>query len=548
MDETTVFDRLVKSLSGEERKHLLERITQTVTLPTEPLTREKPEGESLDVERELEKLSLLQRFFLFLKTLFTKKDRFTLVKEMLLKRLEAEIQSQYGGLMDFQSSFFLEKMRGELAGLKDSLLFLEKALSEGLGKEKRDFIAFLAKSELEVDHARLETETDPYALWNSSRMAQEEDVRAEMLERFNAIIEEIPEEDRRRIYLDIQALHTLHALCAQPFASMLGCFRPQKAGGWACEFPKLGRYLQALADHLAAAEFAPSAQAVRALFIFSHRSQLENEEFDLEEQLAVDFEAAKQALAGIRGFNARVPLIPVVRYINEDLGYRPRELGGGEDWFVLFKDFWKKRLEASYREFLNHRKRLRLTEEALKLLGRAKLPEVSGFAEENSRHTLSLSFLRAFTESLFKRLYKPLRMVIMNGRFYKEENRQDFTAACDCLNRIEERIAQLETKQAPGGEFEFLKSGERSTKQEAAQRASREALALIEECGGRVHKLTLVLDGILHGKPGAPFDTLSNLTTLGGQENKPLLAALNRALEQLEESRSLLAAMRDLEA
>ena len=82
---------------------------------------------------------------------------------------------------------------------------------------------------------------------------------------------------------------------------------------------------------------------------------------------------------------------------------------------------------------------------------------------------------------------------------------------------------------------------------EVAEQADRNASYLVAECSKKLSTLTQVLEGILHGKSTERYDTLANLSAIGGVGNRLLVSAWTEALEQLRGAVGLLHEMRDVE-
>src|SRR5271157_6088515 len=93
METTSVFDRLVEELSREERRRLLARIEDTVTLSAEPLKAPSgPEEEAAaDSQIAFQFLGSFARFLFLLKGLFSGKTGFEAYEESLLARVKKEI-------------------------------------------------------------------------------------------------------------------------------------------------------------------------------------------------------------------------------------------------------------------------------------------------------------------------------------------------------------------------------------------------------------------------------------------------------------------------
>ncbi len=560
----SVFDQLVKSLNSGERRELLEKIRSAFSVSEKPLYGGRNDPlPSVNIEEELARLGLFKRFILYLRSLVTNKDRAALMRDTMLKDLKRQLGHQAGGLMNFFHSQFTEKMFSELSSLMDGVTFFKNPLGQALRKEKGDFYAYLAGTELKTIQGRLESEI---RLFNAEDETFDESVsKAEMLEKFETIIEEIPQEEKNRVYKDTQALYFLFHLSNHSFDKMLSFFRTDKEGlNRFCDFQAITRNLIRLADRLSAAKNSPSSDALRVLFLFSNKDRLDDEGFDLEEQITRSLSKAEEALTAIRHFNDRVPLPMIIRYITRNLDYTPKHLGGGEDWFVIFKEFWQQRIEWSYREFQKNRRKLNLIKGATDFLHTDGLPLLDCYSsrafreDEVIRYTLSAMFLKGFMEKVFSRMYKPLELILRQGQFYKQQNRQEFAETFENIIELGKKVSGLEKQLDVTGYFgskivEIRKSMvnlkiKAPQIEEILSDANSDTLALMDMAIKLLQKLVLLLGGILHGEPGARFDTISNLATLGGRDNRLLNSSWENALKSSSQAANILRDLRDLES
>lgn len=557
MNEVSVFDKLVSDLESSERKALLEKIHHSFSEPQEPLTTIPEDKTALNPDEELKKLTVIQRFFLFLQSIFTRKDRYTLIQDILLKKTASIIEKRANGLIDFPNSLYSEKMHNELALLKEHTLFFQEPLRSALVKNKHAFFAFLAGLELELVQFKLINETDPFSLWDTGTIEDPAAVKYEMRKIAADIFQEIPKENKQRVYLDAQSLSALFHLSNHPFDNMLSEFKSGK-----CTFRGLDKYLTPLADLLKALEFTPTAEALKALFLFYYRERLTDKDFLFEENLCRSLSESKKALKGISSFNERIPLVSIIKYTKEDLGYSPQNKTGGEDWFVIYKDFWHRRLESGYREFYWQRNHEMLRNQAADFIGSYHLPQVfkkgAIWPDGRVNYCLSLSFLKALLEKIFQKNQRELKLIFLKGEFYKEENRQVFTDTLEDISNIDTRIILLAGSLEPDGELggRMKKIYDKDVKTESDKQiitdifvqANKEALAIIEQTGRHLQALAHILGGILHGEPGSQFDTLSNLASIGGRENKKLISSWHDILDQIVQSMNLLAEIKELES
>ncbi len=560
MDESAVFDRLVKNLDSSERRDLLKKLQKTAGLVTKALYHEAAPV-AFDPEQEYQSLTIWQRLFLLIEILFTHKDRGTILEARLFRRLAAKIKQQCPGLIDASQSLFLGKMYEYLETLKKSAAFFAETLPETL--DKKAFFALLARTELEIYEEKILEETDPYKLWREIAAHEENEVRIEMMHRLDDILESIPAESKQPVTRDVRAFYALQSMSAHPFGPMLSYFRPGESGEPVCSFPDLKRDLIQLVARLFQVRYSPSAAALQTLFLFRYREELEEADFNLTGVLQDDLNRTRVALAAIEKFNADIPLILVVKLISRNLDYHPEASGRGEGWFNLYREFWRSKIETIYNSFFIERQRESLGQDAVRFLGRIRLPELEVYKADqfaqgvNPKHALSLSFLTGFAEGTFQHMYRSLKLILLRGEFYKEENRNVMTDSFNFISKIADKISGLENRLKPGGDLrqqidalgkEILKPRLRSIKlQSILNRADKDALFIVNETLKQLKNLIQVLAGILYGQPGAPFDTLLNRNAIGGDENKELIASWKTSMETIEKVYHLLSDIQAIE-
>ena len=105
------FDELVAGISAEERKFLLAKLNQNreKELPLLQPMREEIDNFTLDIKLNHE--SLLYKFILWLRTLFTKKPKLELYNNDLIGNLARKINREHPGIVDVSSG--VEKKTGK---------------------------------------------------------------------------------------------------------------------------------------------------------------------------------------------------------------------------------------------------------------------------------------------------------------------------------------------------------------------------------------------------------------------------------------------------
>jgi hypothetical protein len=559
-EDPAVFDQLVRELDDEQRRVLLVRIQSSVPVYERMLQPEEDEESIFVADQELTNLNLLERIIFLFRSLFSRKDRYTLLVERYLKRLAAAIERDYPSLISFAAGRCSRGLQEELILLRAHVRSLYAPLHEVLGKRRGQFVAFLTRNQLQDFHKRLQDETDPQRIWDCGHFSYEKSVRAVMLQRFQDLIETISPQDRQRIGRDARAFFALYSFSRHSFEDLLSAFKGEEIPEAECA--EVHKPLKELAASLEPVRIPPSAGALYDLFLFLHQEQLEDQNFDLEHQLMDDMASIHTALAGIRRFRDRVPLLGLLRVLTRDAGYYPAP-HPASNWFSYFKEFWRGWVHHRYLEFFHSRTRSTLISEALEYLHGKSLPVMENYRADKFgvgipvQHELSLSFIKGFLENVFAPLSRSLKIIYLNGEFYKEENRVAFTDAFLYLSGAGTKIQELESMLGPQGglraAIQTVKAqalGQRLRRKRIADilaRADGHARTLLDAFLEQIEYLKALLYGILKGQPGDRYDTLVNLSKIGGRENSELRRAWTRALERSDQAAGLLKKIRELE-
>jgi len=558
MAERSIFDELAAELSAEERRDLLERIAARVPVSEEPLFKpsERPaKAEALDYAARASSLGLIARLLLALRSMFSGKSRESLLREDDLGQIARRVEARFPLLYDRKRDVLLPEFADSLRRLRDSARFFYDLLDRSVEKDRAAFFAFLASIELPELHRRLVEETDPFKA--ASGDAKEDALRGAMLEAFDAAMLDLDEAGRRKMYRDLRSLLFLKRLSGFLFERLLGSFRPGlgPGGSDAASLAEARELLLDLGDILRSMSEPPSTSLVEALFVFVEREQLAKP--DAESILSADLERAEIALARIRAFNAKVPVVELSRLASGDPGYQSRDLAGGEDWLAIFKGFWKARIDRQVEEWKTERRYRQLAEEIVAFVGEPGPAPFSHIARETSELAPgiwlegALSFLDGFFRSVFAReMARPLKLILVDGEFYRKDNRLEFTDAFDGLSRVGAAIASLDARLGPEGDLgsawaraktEVVPGPVRDRKLQAISRdADDEAERVVRAAAESLAEMTRLLGGLVKGEAGGRYDSLSNLSYLDGKANKEFLRSLAAAKDRCERALTFL--------
>jgi hypothetical protein len=571
MTAASSFDILVAELSAEERGLLLDRIKMAMPVSEEPLyqTSSAP-GASGAAAARADELGLMIRFVLFLRGLFSGKSREELLRDDALKEIGRKVEARYPGIIDRRRSLVLGLVAEELRGLRDAARFFYDALDRSVEKDKAEFYAFLGSVELPLTHDRLTSEADPAAIAASMAeikgRAEDSAVRGAAIAAFEAIFSDLSEKGRRAMYQDLRSVLFLKRLSGFLFDRLIGSFNQ---GAYpddrlSASFFDLRELLLDLGDVLFSMSEAPSTELIEAIFFFADRDRIGKGEEEAASVLGGDMAKAEASLGRIRSFNSRVPLGDLMRLVSGDPDYLPRELPGGEDWLAIYKTFWRERIEKALDEWRAEHRNKELLEEIAAFVGESGATSFANISREEKesspplRFAIALGFLDAFYRGPFLReLNRSFKIVLVDGEFYRKDNRVEFTDAYDALLRLPELLSALDARLGPEGDIgaswhaasRELGTGaaKRRKTQSVVRAAEDEAERIIRREGAALRTMVDVLHGFLKGEAGGRYDSLANLSYIDGKSNKEFLRSLDRAKDRCEKALSLLSELAELD-
>jgi hypothetical protein len=579
MQANTVFDRLVSDLSREERKEMLEKLENTVCLTEEPLGGEDIPPGDVDIEKIHKALGVFQRIFLFFYTLFTGRSREEVIEKRLLNDLAREIQKTSPTIIDFKRRVFLPSFAEDILILQEAAAFFFPVLRKIMGPNKTDFIAFVAGVEMEDLRERLLLETDPYyhvakfvnkdersihgkdlpfIILPPAAELSDSDIKRMMDNALEDLLQFMPQDGRGLMYQNMKFLQYLYNLSAFPFDRLIGSFFPvAELPPVPCVLGNIRDLVVRLTEIMHSMKLPPSPRFIRTMFLFFLDDQTENAEFNFGYELTRLIEEAENSLNLVRKFNKKYPMVLVARYVKNDLRYQCPAPAGGEDWFALFKQFWRGRIDQTYRLFSAKRKQDEITGEILEALESTELlmvePYIALGDDPSCRgaYPLCLGFLKTFFQKIFPGEFnRNLKTLLLDGLFYKEDNRSEFTDAYNGLLKLSPALDKFENRLTKEGdigravtqmEIEITTKAIKERKMKnLIKSADMEAEALIQGAGNNLQALIRVLNGILYGEIGGRYDTLSNLSYIGGRSNQNVMTGLDLILNKAKKVSSLI--------
>jgi hypothetical protein len=531
MTAPDILEKLVNSLSLEERQKMLEKLKALSTLPAESLYPASAEpGEEPALEEQYRALPWYYRLYYFIVSLFKNRAPQQLFLDSRIEKLGHRIELEYPQLYDSQKGLLLAEFHRLLSALKGDARFFFDALDVSVNRDRGGFFAFLGSLEMPEIHRRLEAETEPEGLRNRNPSIPEADLRQIALRVMEEALAEITETHRAVMYRNARSLHCLKELSSFLYDRILLAFNSAE-GDQTCSVHVVRVMLGSLNNILFSLREPPSLTLLESLFIFILQERLENPGFDHNQELQQLLHRAEGALINIRNFNRRLPLTLILKCGNRDMAYTPRQISGGEDWYAMYRDYWKRYINSRFSAYLKDRRRRELLESynvffrGAETFGLEHAVSEKGSGDFPLDQSLSLSFLLSFYKLIFAPdISARLRPIMEDGEFLKKENYAEFAGAYNYLVKLGDDIKILDEKIGDQGIYgeRYAQARKEMSALPVKRRkvqlilddAAEESQRIIERTREAINSITNVIAGILKKDTGNRYDSLSNISQL----------------------------------
>lgn len=553
MGDSEVFDALVRQLTHQERRDMLDTLSLDELQELAPPEVEEAPPRATDPDKEFESFGFFRRLMVILQSLLAGRPRQELITDQLLRELSKEIQDKRKDIVDFRRGLALRPFAQELGDIRDIADRLERSLagaeSVGLGVLSAVILG-ITSPEL---YSRLLMDTDPFVVAKDEEDLPAFQIKKRCLRNLDDAILLLPSELQELITQDAVAFSLLKELTHLDFSSAL---RPFDEGESAdAQLHTLKQPIKELAELFHRRRYVPSERLIKAIFLILKKAETQQEQLDPEE-----WARHVTALLGrLVSLQEAIPFTLLARYLEGDLDYVPQGPGAPGDWTVHFKRFWTGRLEKQYQAFVAEEKKREIMQEASEWISTGKFPGYPAIDPgETGTHAFSLAVLQAVLAKLASgEDAVALKTLLIEGDFYKEQNRTEFTDAHNDVHRLLEDVSDMEEQVASDGQLTRRLEGiNRQSTTLATRRTQRRSLVrefdataegLIRRGLDDIRILHDVLSGILYGEIGGQYDTLANLSDISGRGNKELMAKLADLVSFLNKGREVVGRVFDVE-
>lgn len=556
------FDELVAGISSDERKYLLAKINQNRehSFPLVQPAREETDGFTLDIKLNSE--SFLYKLFLWIRSLISKKHKLEIYNDDLIRTLARKINKNHPGIVDMQNGLILSLFYEKLKELKNAADFFKpyfNIFNENPGK----FYVFMSTFIAPEIASSINAEADPYSVPFEKEGTKE--VRSSLLKKLEGILKDIPQKSRAVMYDAVKSLNWLKRFSELPYTHFLAQFTAIVSENYTCPFTNAQTDFNALANVLSDARSIPN-EALEALFLFPQRKGGATVELDQDTEKSMREFLSKSAagISMVQMFISTVPFFALGKVIFSDYDWQIETFGGAEDWFVKFKEEWKIVFDERWESWLRDRKKSQLADVLMEKFGILSFPELPYRPWANLwggvpfRCEMTGGFLYWFATVKYEEIIGVLNVLVLEGVFLNNDNRAEFSEAMNKFAEINHQVQlfgeSLNEKGSVGSVFaKLIADHVRTLKGQNmvnsiilnAETSIRGWESSFCDCCRTIEK---VLAGILDDeKTDKKYESIQNLMTIKGRENRAYRDNLQAEREVLLESHRILAEIEPLD-
>jgi hypothetical protein len=551
------FERLVSNLPLSERQSLLEKLTSQSLISQDPLYVADKEEVFLDIEEQYVRLAWYERLWYIILSIFRGKPPVKLYEEHRVSVLGHLINEQSPGLYDFQNARLLPPFHSMLNLLKTAARFFYTALDAGFNTDKGAFYAFLGSLEMPEIHARLIKAVDPVQAGDKNPDATQSELRQAGLRGVEDALRDITEEHRATMYYNARTLFCLKELSVFPFDRILMSFANDSSkNAQTCSVNIIKEMLINLNNILFSFKTIPPMTLLESLFVFVLQEKAAGPGFDMHREIQALVIKAEAALRVIRDFNRQVPLNKIILCSSRNNPVQVREISGGEDWYSVYRDHWKRQAEENIAFYFHNRREKALFVSFKTFLNGAEFQHLDNAESETNpdgfplNGVLSFSFLLSFYTGVFMpSLNNTLKIIMIDGEFSKKENRIEYNEAYNNLIKMDDMIHKLDFDIGPSGDY-----GKRYTQarqeicalpikrkkvQIVLDEVYTEAGKILEDARRSLKSLAYIMEGVAGTGLYDDYSQLSNMAKLT-DKNEGLLNSIKDTSEKLTKALDML--------
>ncbi len=523
---------------------MLRRIRETIPEAEVPIAGVEGDRATPTHEEQYAALGIWERVRLWFARVFNAASREEILDTWSLRGIGVELQKRSEGAVDAKRRTCGERCAQEITDLDQSARRIE-TLFNPVREDRAGVIIAVADRYFPEIHRQLiadiRDEVD-----RSDVSVTERRLRQNLNSLLDRMVSSIDAATRRDVDRAARFADRFARLSSFGFGSMLESFEGSVAEqNRYCAIQYIARSFERLATLCVGMNEPVDLRIAETLALYdaAHR-QIEDDEGFKERvgELMRDFASFESTL---RSFIHRYQPRDFVRLAYEDPHWNasaPEPVG---DWVTVYRSVFQNRIQEVATHAVLRRQARDLVRSVKTVCGQIRplegLPD--GTRGPISAYWYSALAVKSFFSGLLVPAMAPLKILLINGEFYKTSNRAQYNDAYEQLATMIDRIEHLEALLRPDQSWgEILWVGRDVERQnEISRRVDEDVKSVVATIQTTLDVITNVLGGVLYAQAGSSYDTIANFGQISGRRNAEYVDELKEVHHQFGDVRSVLA-------
>ena len=319
----------------------------------------KKEKEFKLLENEYNNSGFIEKIQLFIKKIITGKPIYSLMKEKHLKSLGKAVEHDYPGFVDIKESRIKEPFCNEVDLLKNSLNDIKEIFNVIENAGKADFYQFIAEHEMSELEKTLEKNTDPDFIMRTGKVNERDKIKNEIIRQFNDIIESVDSAEKEKVYVIIRGFFLIKQLILFNFDNFIRKIEFEPNGNKYSSFGNCRKNIRELYEILYNIKnsSAPFNTVLKYMVEYYYEKGDAAGKVSKDEYISKMLKKIYSDFENINVFLKNTPLHNLIKYLYKDLHYEAEKISGGEEWFSVYKNYLKIKIDKRFELFLCDQKK-----------------------------------------------------------------------------------------------------------------------------------------------------------------------------------------------
>ncbi|MCR4822831.1 MAG: DUF5312 domain-containing protein [Treponema sp.] len=547
MEKQDSFERLATGISDEERRRILDQMQTSSGTSSQLHSVEDNYNDSEEpFEIKIKTESIFVRFLVWVRALISNTTQRAIYNEIKINEISHKVEKNFPGIISAKNGRLLDPFYEGLTELKDCAAFFKPYFTL-LSDDSSLFYVYLSSIVMPAVTSDIQANVDPYS--NPVKAEIRPDLRISLIRKLDEIFETIPSDEKAKMYQAAKASEWMKEFLHLPFNRFISLFSDNGDKGKTSPFGQVFTEIE-LFSRVLCNNIDISDELLEALFMFAFRNSKHASDEETGRDAGEFLNKAHSNLSLLQMFMNSIPIRSISCLVHNDYQWKPEAFSGGEDWFVKYKNAWKKIFEQKWQAWEADCKRALLLQSLktnFNLDSFPKFPErpwAELWGGIDFAYESTISFLYWFMTEKFSEFELDLKTLLVQGSFNKIENHSELSDAYNAMIQLSISFnsfsRQLSVHGEYGGMFNKIQEDKSRTLQaqnkveQMMRSIESESKSLIHRFGDAVRPIINILNGALGYSKDQRYDTVKNINIMKDKNNKPFSFKIEKAKTSME--------------